>query len=167
MTDGETIESEGSGTNWVTQDFISSPTLTAIDYVIVAWNKEFGYGTASLWRDNGDTNQGHFDSHTYNGFPDPATFSHNNNKYSVYVNYTVSDTCTYTSGDWIVDYADNCEITTFVDVGSNCVRITGDAGSFTIKSGGRVTGACRAFSPDDFDGDTVIRVETGGIWDVG
>ena len=35
------------------------------------------------------------------------------------------DTCTYTSGNWVVDCSDNCLITSEVDVGGNDIYITG------------------------------------------
>ena len=63
------------------------------------------------------------------------------------------DTCTYTSGDWNVDAADNCVITSDVDLGGNNVIITG-TGSFIVSTGGhvrnfarfvcRASGFCRA-----------------------
>ena len=42
----------------------------------------------------------------------------------------VSDTCTYTSGDWVVNCSDNCAITSPVDVGGNDIFITG-TGTFS------------------------------------
>lgn len=57
-----------------------------------------------------------------------------------------SDTCTYSSGNWAVDCADNCSITSDVNLGGNNITITG-AGTFTTSanitnfgSGSRVTG---------------------------
>ena len=43
----------------------------------------------------------------------------------------ITDTCTYQSGDWIVDCADNCVIDTEVDVGGNDIFITGTGTFFT------------------------------------
>jgi hypothetical protein len=74
-----------------------------------------------------------------------------------------SSACSYGgSGDWEVDLADNCEISSTVDIGSNKLIISGDAGSFTIKSGAIVKVNDIAFTPDDFDGDASIIVESGG-----
>jgi len=44
-----------------------------------------------------------------------------------------ADTCTYTSGDWNVDCADNCVISSAVDVGGNNIYITG-TGTFTTTA---------------------------------
>ena len=41
----------------------------------------------------------------------------------------VTDSCTYTSGNWVVDCADNCSIDATVDVGGNNISIIG-AGTF-------------------------------------
>jgi len=49
-----------------------------------------------------------------------------------------TDTCTYPgSGNWEVDCADNCVITTSVDIGSNDLIISG-TGTFTVDSGGAI-----------------------------
>lgn len=37
----------------------------------------------------------------------------------------ITDTCTYTSGDWDILFDDNCVITSNVDVGGNDISITG------------------------------------------
>jgi len=42
------------------------------------------------------------------------------------------DTCTYSSGDWNVDCADNCIISTIVNVGANDINIRG-TGTFITK----------------------------------
>ena len=43
------------------------------------------------------------------------------------------DTCTYTSGDWNIDCADNCVISSPVDVGGNDIFITG-TGTFVTTA---------------------------------
>lgn len=43
----------------------------------------------------------------------------------------VVDTCTYSSGDWVVDCSDNCVITTNTDLSSNTLRLNG-TGNFTV-----------------------------------
>ena len=74
--------------SWYTNTFADKPTLTNIDYVLVIWS---GFGQGSrIYYDAGETNQGHYQSLTYGDFPDPASFSHENHKYSIY--------CTYTTG---------------------------------------------------------------------
>jgi len=50
----------------------------------------------------------------------------------------VSDPCTYSSGDWNIDFADNCVITSPVNVGGNAIILTG-SGTFTA-SGANISG---------------------------
>ncbi len=45
----------------------------------------------------------------------------------------ITDTCTYTSGDWNVDCSDNCVISSPVDLGDNDIFITG-TGTFKTTS---------------------------------
>ncbi len=45
--------------------------------------------------------------------------------FSLNISSVAVDTCTYTSGDWVIDCADNCEISDPVDVGGNDIFITG------------------------------------------
>jgi len=72
-----------------------------------------------------------------------------------------ADTCTYTSGDWEISLSDNCVLESDTDIGANDIIITGDAGSLTIKSEIRANNI--KFEPDDFDGDSVIAIESGGL----
>jgi len=56
---------------------------------------------------------------------------------NVSINYTVgvTDTCTYTSGDWDVTITDNCVINSAVTGDSGkCIIFTGDSGSFTTNA---------------------------------
>ena len=62
------------------------PSLSAsTDYVLVGW------ADIDCWirYNSGDTNQGHYQNKTYNSFPDPASFSHNNYKCSIYCSYSL------------------------------------------------------------------------------
>jgi len=80
---GETDE-EGvaTGTAWHTFEFSSSPNVTAGEqYVLVAWS---AYAQMYIGYDAGSTNQGYYDSETYNGFPDPMVPSYENREYSIY-----------------------------------------------------------------------------------
>lgn len=57
--------------------------------------------------------------------------------------------CTYSSGSWDVDFADNCVITTPVDLGGNSMSITGGPGTFTTTAeitgcSGTLTKRCAA-----------------------
>jgi hypothetical protein len=53
----------------------------------------------------------------------------------------VTDTCTYSSGNWNVNCNDNCSITSNVDLSGNNITIAG-YGNFTI-SGANITGATK------------------------
>jgi len=72
------------------QSFDISGNLEAnTEYVLVLWGKK-PYTIGDFYYDSGDVNQGHYQEETYNGFPDPASFTHEDRKYSIY--------CTYTAG---------------------------------------------------------------------
>lgn len=73
-----------------TFNFVTSPTFTATDYVLIAWATNSTAGSWFIKYDSGDTNQGHQDSQAFGSFPDPATFTHNDRKYSTYATYTAS-----------------------------------------------------------------------------
>jgi hypothetical protein len=56
---------------------------------------------------------------------------------------SISDSCTYGgSGDWNVDAADECSITSEVDLGGNSIFVTG-TGNFFVDAGGRVRNFAR------------------------
>ncbi|MEP2746054.1 MAG: glycine-rich domain-containing protein [Bauldia litoralis] len=71
-----------------------------------------------------------------------------------------SDTCTYTSGNWNVNYSDNCHITSDVNVDGDCNFIYDGAGSFSLSA----TIACQAvnggagFQIDGASGSAVIEI---------
>ncbi len=75
----------------------------------------------------------------------------------IYCDTPVTDTCTYTSGDWNIDIADNCVISTQEDLGTNKLVIEGTAGTLTV------TGSIRAkevhLEPDDFNGDYIVNMK--------
>ena len=74
-----------------TFNITGSPSISAVDYVLVVGGKDYNdYYRAWTKYDSGDTNQGHYKDITFPTFPDPASFTHNNNKFSIY--------CTYTAG---------------------------------------------------------------------
>lgn len=75
-----------SGQGWLTIP-VSSTAITAQDYILVGTNINAGF---TLYYDAGGTNQGHYASGDYYSWTTPQSFSHNNNKYSIY--------CTYTAG---------------------------------------------------------------------
>jgi len=68
-----------------------SPSITAIDYVIVAWGYSYEADRhANIRYDSGGTDQGHQQSLAYGDWPSTASFAHNDNKYSIYATYTPS-----------------------------------------------------------------------------
>lgn len=71
--------------DWTTWSFEGKgPSLNSnTDYVIVIWNDD----DISLYYDSGDTDKGRYQNQTYGVWPDLATFTHNNNKYSIYCTY--------------------------------------------------------------------------------
>ena len=89
-SDSTLIESSGSYyadyasgfSDWLTFALSGTKTLTAnTQYVIVAYATcDDGY--LYMAYSSGSTDQGHYEVTT--GFPDPASFSHDNNKYSIY-----------------------------------------------------------------------------------
>lgn len=63
----------------------------------------------------------------------PSTHYIDHIKMTIYYTGGVSDSCTYSSGDWNVDCADNCNITSNVALGGNNITITG-TGTFTTEA---------------------------------
>lgn len=78
----------GGGATWKNLSFLAPiPTLTSLSYNVCIWSS-----LLSVAYDTGTNNQGHSQALTYGGtviWPNPATFVHDNNKYSIYV--TVAD----------------------------------------------------------------------------
>ena len=71
-----------------------------------------------------------------------------------------SDSCTYSgSGNWNINLADNCVLNDGAVVNA-AVTVFGDAGSLTINA--IITADQISFTPDDFDGDSIISILTGG-----
>ena len=67
------------------------------------------------------------------------------------------DSCTYTSGNWNVQFIDNCTITVDVSILGNNLSLFGDVGRFDVRA--KIT---------DFDriiihGDSPINVYSGGF----
>jgi len=78
------------GSHWRTLEMDGTVTVYAgVEYVLVV-NTDIG--SAKLHYDSGSSNQGHYQSQAYsNTLPSSASFSHDDNKYSIYatVEYTV------------------------------------------------------------------------------
>jgi len=73
---------------------------------------------------------------------------------------TSASSCTYSSGDWNINLADNCVITTVVNVYPNRVVITG-TGSLTIDGGEIITKEWH-FRPTSLTGGNTFRRINGG-----
>ena len=76
----------------------------------------------------------------------------------------VADPCVDINGLYSPSFSDNCQITTTIQAGSVVCEISGDAGTYAIKSGGDLQ--CDEFhlNPDDFDGDAIFTIEKGAIF---
>jgi len=75
-------------------------------------------------------------------------------------NTAVSDSCTYTSGNWLVNFADNCIITSNIVGDSLADIIFSGAGSFTINDAVIVSGFDYLFAPDT---GIIKTFGTGGL----
>jgi|GEM_PF-3126686 len=82
-------QSVAIGTGWRTFVFADpKPVLTAgQEYILAVWSYS-ATGSANLYYVAGTSNQGHHRSVTYGNWPNPATLTHNTNKYSIYCTYT-------------------------------------------------------------------------------
>ncbi len=130
--------------DWNTYDFTTSPTLNAgTDYVPVLY-----FEGSTLADDVGDAGDGVAENINYTSpgtFPDPADLDNDtNDNYSMYATYTAdappADPCAYSgTGNWEVNYSDNCYITSEVYVVGECRFINDGSGSFGISNTGRVS----------------------------
>ena len=92
--------------------------------------------------------------------------SGNENTTDIFTYVTTSgvDSCTYTSGDWVVDCSDNCVITSNEDLGGNDFIISG-TGTFRL-SGANITNYGRVRSDGtDSNNMCIARTENGGFID--
>jgi len=97
VPNGTTEELEiGEGqTGWFTFNFgATKPELTAgTEYVLVVWGIPTAMGGVTITYDDGEgTTQGHYQDLAYDSgyWPNPASFSHEDRKYSIYCSYTPS-----------------------------------------------------------------------------
>lgn len=73
-----------SSVGWYSGTFSSSINLSAsTEYILSAWGDN---ANVVIYYDTGVADQGHSDSETYGSWPNPASFSHDTNKYSIYSN---------------------------------------------------------------------------------
>jgi hypothetical protein len=90
---------------WQTFNFSEpKPTLTTgTDYILVAWT-EAGTDYGRLFAHAGAANQGHYQSKTYDGFPDTLSPTHDNYECSIYCTYkTPAIDTSYPFNDIVVD----------------------------------------------------------------
>ena len=71
--------------------------------------------------------------YTYRGYATNDSMTWNMTEIRTITIGGAADTCTYTSGDWDIDCADDCVISSPVDVGGNDIFITG-TGTFTTNA---------------------------------
>jgi len=92
VTNSSTDEGTASSTGeWATENFATAPTLSAVNYVLVAWYENMQYVGTRIYYDTGSANQGHELITNYTGtFPTSPTFTHSTKKCSIYVTYTAS-----------------------------------------------------------------------------
>ncbi len=89
-SDSSLVEGSGDssiasdGAAW--KDFTVTPSISAVDYVLVAWAAD---ANVRFYFDAGE-DQGHRDDVAYNSWPNPATFiaEANTDKHSIYCTYT-------------------------------------------------------------------------------
>lgn len=77
------------------------------------------------------------------------------------VTYTpVTDTCTYSSGNWNVNLPDNCSITTTVNLGGNNLNINGKTGgTFAVNTGGNIINEGNVFFSGCTSTTNVCRIQ--------
>lgn len=116
--------STSSSPNWQTFSFTApKPNLTAgTQYILVAWSSSGSGGDAMFFRQDGTTDQAHYDNRAYGAWPNPFTVdSHGARSYCIYCNYAkpieytsevefmgASDTQTWSRLIWTLD----CSFTT-------------------------------------------------------
>jgi len=121
---------------WFTFNFtVPKPSLTInTAYILVSWGQS-ATNTAFTDYDAGDTDQGHYQTITYNGFPNPLVPTHSDRKHSIYCSYTVSDpthTLTISSssggttdpspGEHVYDSGTNVTVTAVPDEGYDLMQ---------------------------------------------
>jgi hypothetical protein len=140
--------------DWFYFTFSTNPIIVTSDYVLCTlaeYQELLGY----INYDSGSTNQGHYVSSTGYDPPNPASFTHDNNKYSIYATYT--DTCTYSgSGDWYVNFDDNCYVGSNTYV-AGILHLMNNAGSGSFNI---IDGANLMVQGIDATSTYPIRVET-------
>jgi hypothetical protein len=73
---------------WWPLSYGTKPSLTASTAYVLVCGAYLPKSFQDIYYDSGDANQGHYESITYPTFPATASFTHDNNKYSIYCNYT-------------------------------------------------------------------------------
>jgi len=120
--------------SWKTTNL--SLAVTATTYWLAQW------GSASYPTNYFDLTSGHNpdynNAETFESWPDPfsKTSSYSGRQISIYATYTAgeppADTCTYSSGDWNVNYSDDCDVTADTYVDGDLNLFYDGAGSFDV-----------------------------------
>lgn len=77
------------------------------------------------------------------------------------INIVYDDLCEYDgSGNWEIELFRQCTLSTDTDIYPNNIIVSGDNGSVTINA--TITMNDFHFTPDDFDGDSTIKIIPGG-----
>ena len=97
-------------------------------------------------------------------YANDSTSNWNATEIFVYNTTGAGDSCTYVSGDWIIQLEDNCVISDLQNASGSSVIINGTSGFLQVANGGEIICKERHFTPTDFNGDSSIGVLTGGLF---
>ena len=79
-----------AATQWWPLTYSTKPTLLASTAYVLVAGCDNPKSTHYIYYDAGNVSQGHYQGITYPTFPATATFTHDNNKYSIYATYQTS-----------------------------------------------------------------------------
>ena len=130
---------DGTGNiNGYTQNFVSTPTLSAMDYVIVVWSSSVS-GDIRLSYDTDAEHTEYYKSQAYNSFPSAISgWSDTGRRMAIYCTYTASGA----ANDWNI--TDTQHVTTYKQYDNvNCFG----SGKLVVYSGGTVV--CEKLNCDD------------------
>lgn len=81
-----------AATQWWQLTYGTKPSLAASTAYVLVCGCDNPKSTHEIHYDSGDTDQGHYEVITYPTFPATASFTHDNNEYSIYCNYVIGKT---------------------------------------------------------------------------
>ena len=147
-----------TGLNWVINS--ETPYWLSIQLDDTATQSEFDYNTGT------GTGMGFKNSQiTLPSNWGTSDYKNTNGIIAIYVVWEagVSDTCTYTSGNWAVDCSDNCEITSNVNLGGNDISIIG-TGTFTMNNANITNYGNSHIKGTDSSNKCIVRCLNGGCF---